>query len=627
MKYRFPALALALVLCLLAPGACALEDGGVFVTPIEGLAEDFIFGADISSVISLENSGVTFKNANGEEAGLLPLLASGGWNLIRVRLWVDPFDEGGNSYGGGGGTLDNAVEIARRAAASGLPLMLDFHYSDFWADPGKQMAPKAWAAMKTAEKADVLYAYTKEALEAVRQTGAEVAFVQVGNETDTMMAGERGWPNVAKLMNAGSRAVREVFPGALVTVHFSQPRSQYAQVLKNNKVDYDVFAASYYPYWHGGIDNMKANLVTIREKFGKPVIVAETAYPYTADNGDAQGNSVPSSGTNLDFTVSVQGQANALRAVAQAAHEAGALGIVVWEPAWLPVPGETAAQQQALWERFGSGWASSFAAGYDPGDAGLYFGGTSWDNQAVFDFEGNPLPTLHLPRFLRTGSVGERKVDALISPRITALKADGVTLPDTVDALFTDGTVEQVPVMWEAGDFSALGEYEVKGTTAQGGEVTAYLSVTALNWLRNPGFEEEDASMYVVTVKDGDEAYRASSVNDAKAGTGLFHFYDTARTEFTVEQTVTGLAPGDYRFSLYIHGGSVTKGDMFIYVLLDGELYATAPMGVTAWREWQNPVISGIPVTEDTVVTVGASIQAEGPGPWGKLDEWLLAME
>ena len=627
MKHGFPILALLLALCLLAPGARAAEDGGVFVTPVEGLAEGFVMGADVSSVLSLEHSGVTFRDAAGNPADLFALLKDGGWNLVRVRLWVDPFDENGNGYGGGGGTLENAVEIAGRAAAQGLPLMLDFHYSDFWADPGKQMVPKAWAGMKTAEKADALYEYTREALLAVRETGAEVAFVQVGNETDTMLAGERGWPNIARLMNAGSRAVREAFPGAQVVAHFSQPRAQYAQVLKNNSVDYDVFAASYYPYWHGGLDNMREQLTSIREKYGKRVIVAETAYPYTADNGDSHPNSVPSAGADLAWTLSVQGQANALRAVAEAAHAAGALGVVVWEPAWLPVPGDTPEAQRALWEEYGSGWASSFAGAYDPKDAGIWHGGSSWDNQAVFDFNGTALPTLHLPRFLRTGSVGERRVDAYVSPRITAFRADGVSLPDTVDALFTDGTVEQVPVAWEEGDWSALGEYEVRGVTERGAEVTAHLTVTAQNWLSNPGFEDADASMYEVEAAYGAEVYRATSVNDTRSGTGLFHFYDPQRVSFTVAQTVSGLAPGTYRFSLYIHGGSVSESDMYIYVLLDGEPFATAPMGVTAWREWQNPVIGGIPVGENTVVTVGASVTAQGAGPWGKLDEWLLAME
>lgn len=616
---------LALALCLIALPALASD--GVFVTAVGDLPENFIFGADVSSVIALEKSGVLFKDAQGDEKDLFALLKENGWTSVRVRLWVDPYDARGNSYGGGVGSLEYACEIGRRAAENGLRLLVDFHYSDFWADPGKQQCPKAWQGMTPDEKAEAAYAYTFSCLTALREAGADVFMAQVGNETDNALAGEKSWTNIVKIMNAGGRAVREVFPDARVAVHFSQPKAEYARIMSVCRADYDVFAASYYCYWHGSMENMTAQMRAIREQYGKDVLIAETAYPYTAEDGDFHGNSVPDSGTSLAYALTVQGQANALSDVVRAANAAGCLGVYVWEPAWLPVPGDTFEEKQALWEKNGAGWASSYAAEYDPDDAGVWYGGCSWENQAFFAFDGTALPTLRLPVFLREGAAGERGIDGYETPRVVCYLSDGVTLPDTVDAVYTDGSREPVGVTWQAGDYGKFGEYTVAGIAEDGAKVTCQLVVTAKNALQNPGFEDEDISMYAVTAVSGAEIKRATSQNDAKNGTGLFHFYDEKQIDFDIAQTVTGLRAGSYTFSLCLHGGDFKETDMSIYVLLDGEPYASAPTTVTKWREWKTPAVTGIPVTENTVVTVGAHIAGTGEKPWGKLDDWLLAME
>jgi len=602
---------------------------GIFVTPVEGLAEDFLFAADVSSVLSLENSGVTYSDGEGRAADLFALLRTGGFTAVRVRLWVDPYDEDGNAYGGGVCDLATACGIGRRAAENGLGLIVDFHYSDFWADPNKQMCPKAWQGMTVAEKADALYAYTCDSLRAVTEAGANVVMVQVGNETDSALAGETNWNDMATLMKAGSRAVRDTVPGALVALHFSKPDARYARLLWARSVDYDVYAVSYYPFWHGTPDSLTAVLRSVAQEYGKQTFVAETSYVYTEDNGDAQANSVPAAGAALAWAVTVQGQANALRAVTQAAADGGALGWCYWEPAWLPVPGDTPEEQSALWERYGSGWASSYAAGYDPEDAGLYYGGTSWDNQALFDFSGRALPTLYLPLYCRTGSTAQRTVDSYADAVAAAVAGDTVRLPDTVDAVFNDGSTEAATVAWDEAQTaqaqsSGAGVYSIDGI-AGGEPVTCTLTITTDNYLLNPGFEDADMSMWRV-VNPGDitdELYRAESVNDIKSGKALFHFYDPEAVEFQIEQTVTGLSPGRYDFSLYLHGGDAALQEMYIYAVVGGQTYATAAMSVTKWQEWQHPTITNIPVT-DGEITVGAYVQASGSGPWGKLDDWLL---
>ena len=177
-------------------------------------------------------------------------------NYIRVRIWNDPFDANGNGYGGGNCDIENAVAIGKRATQYGMKLLVNFHYSDFWADPGKQMVPKAWAGMNIETKTEALYTYTKECLETLKREGIDVGMVQIGNETNGHMCGEKTWFNMQYLFSAGSKAVREVFPSALVALHFANPEktesyATYASKLNYYNVDYDVFASSYYPYWHG----------------------------------------------------------------------------------------------------------------------------------------------------------------------------------------------------------------------------------------------------------------------------------------------------------------------------------------------------------------------------------------
>ena len=171
----------------------------------------------------------------------------------------------------------------------GMKLMVDFHYSDFWADPGKQMVPKAWEGMDITEKTQALYQYTKDSLQKLVDAGVDVGMVQIGNETNSGLAGETQWDAMAKLFCAGAKAVRDTLPKALVAVHFANPENadsyvSYGKNLDYYQVDYDVFASSYYPFWHGTLENLPSVLSHIAETYNKKVMVAETSYAFTAED-------------------------------------------------------------------------------------------------------------------------------------------------------------------------------------------------------------------------------------------------------------------------------------------------------------------------------------------------------
>ena len=276
---RLILISLALMLLL---GSGAKADNTLYVRKTE-LSHDFILGMDVSSVLSLEKSGVSYADAQGIEKDLFQILRENGINYIRVRVWNDPYDAQGNAYGGGNNDIQAAREIGRRAALQGMKLLVDFHYSDFWADPGKQQAPKAWEGMKIKDKAQAAYLFTLDSLRQLREAGADIGMVQLGNETNGKLAGEKTWMNIFRVMEAGSRAVRETDPGIQVAVHFSNPETAgsymtYASKLDYYKLDYDVFATSYYPYWHGTLDNLKQVLSDVQSAYGKKVMVAETSY-------------------------------------------------------------------------------------------------------------------------------------------------------------------------------------------------------------------------------------------------------------------------------------------------------------------------------------------------------------
>ncbi len=376
------------------------------------LNDDFVLGVDVSSIIAEEQSGVVYRDFDGKPQDIFKTLAQCGVSAVRVRVWVDPFDGNGNGYGGGNCDVEKALQIGKRAANAGLSLAVDFHYSDFWADPAKQKAPKAWEKLSFEAKSAELYNYTKQCLQQLKNASVNVLMVQVGNETNGAMCGETEWKNIAVLMNQGSKAAREVFPQVKVVAHFTDPHKSgncvyYAQQLGKFGVDYDVFATSYYPYYHGTTSNLTKVLSEVSECFDKEVMVAEISYPYTLKDGDGFSNSV-GEGFVGSYDVSVQGQASAVRdAIAAVAACPKGIGLFYWEPAWIAI-GSNFETNAPKWEKFGSGWASSYAVEYDPQDAGKWFGGSSWDNQAMFDNNGCPLESLKVFEYVRTGAVAAK---------------------------------------------------------------------------------------------------------------------------------------------------------------------------------------------------------------------------
>ena len=259
--------------------------------PEEQAKVTFAQGADISWVTEMERDGVKFYDAFGSETECTALMKQIGFDAIRLRVWVDP-EEGWCGK-------EDVIAKAKRAHDLGMRLMIDFHYSDYWADPGKQNPPAAWKGYSLDQLTAAIDTHTKDILNTLKDNGINIEWVQIGNEVNNGML----WPegkvqgqsagNFISLFNTGSRAVRNIYPSAKVILHVSNGHDAglfgwFFNLMKLGNADYDIIGMSLYPMWweNGGwndwkgvVDKCLANIRSMNETFGKPVMLCETGMP------------------------------------------------------------------------------------------------------------------------------------------------------------------------------------------------------------------------------------------------------------------------------------------------------------------------------------------------------------
>lgn len=622
------------------PAEAEEEWSDVFVEPVAGISNDFIRGMDASAVLSVEKSGAKYYGYGGKEQDVFETLAESGVNYIRLRVWNDPYDENGNGYGGGDNDVATAIELGKRATQYGMKVNIDFHYSDFWADPKRQHAPKAWEGMSADEKADVLYDFTKESLTQILDAGVDVGMVQVGNEINNGMSDETDVPAVMELLSAGSRAVREIADSygkdIQIVLHYTNIEDNeevdtMAANLKEYGVDYDIFGLSYYPFWDGTNENMQNVAKNIMDRYGKKVVIAETSYCYTEKDGDGFGNSFDGIEDAVDgYAPTVQSQATMIRDICAAANEVGVIGVFYWEGTWIPV-GSADQDNSALWEKYGSGWASSYSAEYDPDDAGLYYGGCSWDNQAMFDFTGHPLPSLNVFRYLKDGHTVPLAVDFIPQTTVSCDVGEALTLPETVEVVYNDRSANtQVPVSWDASQAAAIdtqkaGTYTVDGTLSDGTAVTADVDVEMVNYVKNPGFEEADRSMWEISYTgENDPTDYQKKADDAHDGDFSLHFWSDSDMDFSICQTLTDLPAGTYQLFTFAQGGDMeSTSDLELYAVINGEEIGSDAFMLTTWTDWKQPKVDNIRIGDGDTLTIGVRMKCNA-NSWGTIDDFTL---
>lgn len=635
------------------------------VEKVSNLSDDFIMGMDISSVMSEFDSGVTYQDFKGNKISNITdfcqFLKECGVTHIRVRVWNDPYDSYRNGYGGGNNDIDTAVKIAKGCQAAGLKMLVDFHCSDFWTDPAKQQAPKAWKDFTVDQKADALQTYLQESLKAINDTGADIAMVQIGNETINAFIGESDVTNMCTLFNAGTEAVRtfNTTNGTNIktVIHVTNPESSHmtiwAKRLADNGVNYDILATSYYPSWHGTFDNLKNQLHTVKNTYRKDVMVAETSYAFTLDDTDGHKNTIREDNNDemqsgKQYPFSPQGQASYLRDLIDVVNSVGGLGVYYWESAWITVGDTTGLteadydkkvdENKAKWEEYGSGWASSYSAEYDPDDAGRWYGGSAVDNQALFAADGSPLASINVWDLVKTGAVSRyTSVDSIESPAETIEVGGKYTLPGTVKVTYSNETLNE-NVEWNQEEIAAI-DTNIPGTHTITGTVTFSKKINTGEYAEMT----ESTVIYKLTVKEknliGDdwsfENGDSNFVGLGSTGKGIdgetpydgdkcLHWYlDNAATP-VVTYNGSGnngitLQPGSYTFECVAQGkvGDTVTLKVINYttnkVLETGEA-----VSLNEWKNWTTPSVT-FSIAEETTIALQMEIGIQNGG-WGTID-------
>lgn len=587
----------------------------VQVNPIENLSTDFIKGADVSIMPELERNGTKFYD-NGIEQDGLTILKNHGVNWIRVRIWNNPYVVGPEGVGGGNTDEAKAIEMAKRAKALGMKVLVDFHYSDFWVDPGQQKKPDAWKNDSGDKLVDDVYAYTAKVMQDFNAQGVTPDMVQVGNELNNGMLwpeaqltedNPNGYKFLAKLLNAGLQAVHDNDKDNkvktmihLAGVDVNLYHTFFDNLIVKNKVnDFDIIGMSFYPFWHGTMDDLKNTMNDVSAKYNKDVIAVETAFGYTLEDADFEKNNF---GTNEEkvsgYKATVQGQATGLRdvmATVASVNDNCGLGIFYWAPDWV------------INEKVG--WKSNG-------------GGNGWDNLTLFDTKGNALESMD------TFNLVSDPNNQYIEPQVTTINTvdvkdvslySNVDLPQTVGVVYSNDAVKNMSVKWDVAKpiFAKPGNYTISGTV-EGLAQKAIANIEVknkMNLVLNGNFENETLNGWDI-VGDSSAINLAWNQGDVRDKCAM-HYWNNKPFNVIIKQKLKGLSDGKYTLSCWTQGnGLASKYQLFVK---QNGVEMTTDIKDDGWNRWHQTSIKNIEV-KNGEVEIGFILNGR-PDTWGSIDD------
>lgn len=587
----------------------------VQVNPIENLSTDFIKGADVSIMPELERNGTKFYD-NGIEQDGLTILKNHGVNWIRVRIWNNPYVVGPEGVGGGNTDEAKAIEMAKRAKALGMKVLVDFHYSDFWVDPGQQKKPDAWKNDSSDKLVDDVYAYTAKVMQDFNAQGVTPDMVQVGNELNNGMLwpeaqltedNPNGYKFLAKLLNAGLQAVHDNDKDNkvktmihLAGVDVNLYHTFFDNLIVKNKVnDFDIIGMSFYPFWHGTMDDLKNTMNDVSAKYNKDVIAVETAFGYTLEDADFEKNNF---GTNEEkvsgYKATVQGQATGLRdvmATVASVNDNRGLGIFYWAPDWV------------INEKVG--WKSNG-------------GGNGWDNLTLFDTKGNALESMD------TFNLVSDPNNQYIEPQVTTINTvdvkdvslySNVDLPQTVGVVYSNDAVKNMSVKWDVAKpiFAKPGNYTISGTV-EGLAQKAIANIEVknkMNLVLNGNFENETLNGWDI-VGDSSAINLAWNQGDVRDKCAM-HYWNNKPFNVIIKQKLKGLSDGKYTLSCWTQGnGLASKYQLFVK---QNGVEMTTDIKDDGWNRWHQTSIKNIEV-KNGEVEIGFILNGR-PDTWGSIDD------
>ena len=617
------------------------------------LREDFAFGVDASMTQEVEKCGGVYFNKDGQEQDIFQILRKAGVNFVRFRLWNKPYTKYNKAYGGGNNTVDVDLALAKRAKAAGLNVMIDFHYSDFWADPDQQNKPKDWGTLEQDEIPNAIKEFTTNTLTTFKDAGIHVDAVQIGNEINNGMCGyqidwnktEESYDVMAEMIKGGIEGAKSVFSDTRTVIHLANGGNKeefenFFTSMDARNVDYDIIGASYYPHLSGDLTELQDNLDNVSEMTGKPVIIAETSWGFTTEYNEYTANQYSDADEDVGgYLTSEQAQATEIRDIVNVLSNVPnkkGLGIFYWEPGWLPVSG--------------AGWASKYGQAYqyegeDGGHTSYEDGLATWSNQGLFSYTGKALSSLYTFKYLKEGFNSHE--EASVSARKTEVEytlnlAENETLPSTAKVVTDFDAIRDASVTWES---TAIETVKSKGTfTGLKGVVDGKYQITATahcieNFVKDPGFENQGSTDVVkdpwkvlYSTPEDDKVIKLDRKKDIRNGKTDLNWYHSSKDfTFKVEQTITNLPAGNYTLTTYIMGIaykevahtklnlyiSINGGDAIILDLANADYLAGWSSG------YQTCTIANIDVPEGATAEIGLEGAAKAKA-WAHNDDWEL---
>ncbi len=559
----------------------------------------FIKGMDISSYPEMLDKQYTYYDFNGKEVNLLDFAKEQGFNYGRLRIWNEPERV---PESGGYCNLQDTLKMAKEIMQRGMGLLLDFHYSDWWADPGNQNLPFAWKELSEDELVEAVYDYTKKVMMALAENGTYPDMVQIGNEIRCGMMWPVGaitnWKGLAKLINAGIKAVRDTQGerDTKIVIHLDQGGRYYYYeewfdaALAHGVTDFDIIGLSYYPFWHGTFNDLKNTMEKLIVRYKKPLVLAEIAHAYRMSQGNLFGEAQE---RIAGFPANPEAQRTVLELimsiVAHVSNDMG-IGVFYWEPFW-----------QAK-ENDGS-WGSCMVL-----------------------VDSNGMPTEGCKAFgIDPKSADVNKIAKIYEPKAAMLSDKEQLesyLPQNIKVLMWDGRMESRVVNWELSDIPVSEEFSIHGVLSSGEGVQMQIRIdsNAQNLIGNGEFEEELRFWEIRMSHDVQQEIRQEIAEEFPfEAKNYFYFSCKENLTLCMKQCIERVEQGSYVLSLEYLGDNTTGVKVWLYAKSGNKEYEADIFPTDS--EW---VRQELVFEVEDVSAVEVGIKVDSPAMYGKVRDVKL---
>lgn len=570
---------------------------------------EFIRGMDISSFLEMEDKGYQYYDYERNPVDLLQFAKQEGFNYVRLRIWNEPWliEESGGYC-----DLEKTLQMAKIIKKYGYGFFLDFHYSDWWADPGHQKKPKAWEHLNDTELKEAVYLYTKEVLYTLKNAGTVPDMVQIGNEIRTGMLFPEGavknWTGLAGLINSGIRAVRDTLSReeTKVVIHLDQGgryvyyKEWFDAAIENGVEDFDIIALSYYPFWHGTFYEFKNTMENLVKEYGKDLLVAETAHAFQRSNGTFFGEAQEHAAGFFATPKNQRKVLELIESIIANVSEKKGMGFFYWEP-FMRMPKDM------------EGWGSCMALVDENGVATEGLRAISYHE---FEKNKDKIAKVYVPLEIEIATREHLHKMGELLPKVKALKMDG--------------TLMKKEIMWQSALEEEDGIYEVSGVVEGYEEIVKVKAVLKeirdrqQNFLNNASFEK-GMQDWEVNVTKGNDCLEINIGKEKVQEVGVleqnvFFFRAEEICEWILKTKSQPLKKGSYQLSCRYKGDNTTGVEIHLFAKTKEKTYLTQIFPQD--EEWMLYQITNIQVQEKELLEVGIKVSA--PPVYGKVIQFCL---